>query len=96
EAVVDTLTIKCRRAIEQTGLQRLVIAGGVSANRRLREKLQQVLAGKAEVFYPRPAFCTDNGAMIAFAGCQRLLAGQSEPLTINAFPRWSLETLPAI
>jgi N6-L-threonylcarbamoyladenine synthase len=48
------------------------------------------------VFYPRPAFCTDNGAMIAFAGCQRLLAGQSEPLTINAFPRWSLETLPAI
>jgi N6-L-threonylcarbamoyladenine synthase len=96
EAVVDTLVIKCRRAIEQTGLQRLVIAGGVSANRRLREKLQQVLAGKAEVFYPRPAFCTDNGAMIAFAGCQRLLAGQSEPLTINAFPRWSLETLPAI
>jgi N6-L-threonylcarbamoyladenine synthase len=96
EAVVDTLVIKCRRAIEQTGLRCLVIAGGVSANRRLREKLQQALAGKAEVFYPRPAFCTDNGAMIAFAGCQRLLAGQSEPLTINAFPRWSLETLPAI
>lgn len=96
EAVVDTLTIKCRRAIEQTGLRCLVIAGGVSANRRLREKLQQALAGKAEVFYPRPAFCTDNGAMIAFAGCQRLLAGQTEPLTINAFPRWSLESLPAI
>ncbi|MEZ5538897.1 MAG: tRNA (adenosine(37)-N6)-threonylcarbamoyltransferase complex transferase subunit TsaD [Pseudomonadales bacterium] len=96
EAVVDTLVIKCRRAIEQTGMPRLVIAGGVSANRRLREKLQQALLGKAEVFYPRPAFCTDNGAMIAFAGCQRLLAGQSEPLTISAFPRWSLESLPAI
>jgi N6-L-threonylcarbamoyladenine synthase len=96
EAVVDTLVIKCRRAIEQTGLSRLIIAGGVSANRRLREKLQQALVGKAEVFYPRPAFCTDNGAMIAFAGCQRLLAGQSEPLTINAVPRWPLESLPAV
>jgi N6-L-threonylcarbamoyladenine synthase len=77
-------------------LSRLIIAGGVSANRRLREKLQQALVGKAEVFYPRPAFCTDNGAMIAFAGCQRLLAGQSEPLTINAVPRWPLESLPAV
>ncbi|MEZ5436706.1 MAG: tRNA (adenosine(37)-N6)-threonylcarbamoyltransferase complex transferase subunit TsaD [Pseudomonadales bacterium] len=95
EAVVDTLVIKCRRAIE-TSMPRLVIASSVSANRRLREKLQQALAGKAEVFYPRPAFCTDNGAMIAFAGCQRLLAGQQESLTINAFPRWSLESLPAI
>jgi N6-L-threonylcarbamoyladenine synthase len=96
EAVVDTLAIKCRRAIEQTGLQQLVIAGGVSANRRLREVLQQSLEGKATVFYPRPAFCTDNGAMIAYAGCQRLLAGQYEPLEIEAHPRWSLETLPAI
>jgi N6-L-threonylcarbamoyladenine synthase len=96
EAVVDTLVIKCKRAIEQTGLKQLVIAGGVSANKRLREKLHQALAGKATVFYPRPAFCTDNGAMIAYAGCQRLLAGQCEPLDINAYPRWPLDTLPAI
>lgn len=96
EAVVDTLVIKCRRAIEHTGLRQLVIAGGVSANRRLREKLQVALAGKAEVFYPRPAFCTDNGAMIAYAGCQRLLAGQHEPLEIHAHARWPLDKLPAI
>lgn len=96
EAVVDTLTIKCKRAIEQTGMTQLVIAGGVSANKRLREKLQQALLGKATVFYPRPAFCTDNGAMIAYAGCQRLLAGQSEPLDINAHARWPLDTLPAL
>jgi N6-L-threonylcarbamoyladenine synthase len=96
EAVVDTLAIKCRRAIEQTGLRQLVIAGGVSANRRLRERLQEALAGKAQVFYARPAFCTDNGAMIAYAGCQRLLAGQCEPLEIQARARWPLDTLPAI
>ena len=96
EAVVDTLAIKCRRAIEQTGLPQLVIAGGVSANRRLRERLQEGLVGKAKVFYARPAFCTDNGAMIAYAGCQRLLAGQCEPLEINARARWPLDTLPAI
>jgi N6-L-threonylcarbamoyladenine synthase len=96
EAVVDTLVIKCKRAIVQTGLNQLVMAGGVSANRRLREKLRAALAGKAEVFYPRPAFCTDNGAMIAYAGCQRLLAGQSESLEINAYPRWSLDSLPPL
>jgi N6-L-threonylcarbamoyladenine synthase len=96
EAVVDTLVIKCKRAVEQTGLNQLVIAGGVSANHRLREKMQGALAGKATVFYPRPAFCTDNGAMIAYAGCQRLLAGQCEPLDINTHARWPLDTLPAI
>ncbi|HQQ73565.1 MAG TPA: tRNA (adenosine(37)-N6)-threonylcarbamoyltransferase complex transferase subunit TsaD [Pseudomonadales bacterium] len=96
EAVVDTLAIKCKRAIEQTGMTQLVIAGGVSANKRLREKLQLALLGKATVFYPRPAFCTDNGAMIAYAGCQRLLAGQCEPLDLNAHARWPLDTLPPI
>jgi N6-L-threonylcarbamoyladenine synthase len=96
EAVVDTLAIKCKRAIEQTGMTQLVIAGGVSANKRLREKLQSALVGKATVFYPRPAFCTDNGAMIAYAGCQRLLAGQSEPLDINTRARWPLDTLQAL
>ena len=96
EAVVDTLVIKCKRAITQTGLQRLVIAGGVSANQRLRQKMRVALEGKAEVFYPRPVFCTDNGAMIAYAGCQRLLAGQMADLVIDAVPRWSLETLPPV
>lgn len=93
EAVVDTLVIKCRRAIEQTGFKTLIIAGGVSANTRLREQLQAALAGRAEVYYPRPQFCTDNGAMIAYAGCQRLLAGQRADLAVEVFPRWSLETL---
>ena len=77
EAVVDTLVIKCRRAMQQVGMKRLVIAGGVSANARLREKLEVALAKEgAEVFYARHEFCTDNGAMIAYAGCQRLLAGE--------------------
>jgi N6-L-threonylcarbamoyladenine synthase len=96
ESVVDTLTIKCRRALDETGLDRLVIAGGVSANTRLREKLGVALGPRAEVFYPRLAFCTDNGAMIAFAGCQRLLAGQSEGLAVEAWPRWPLTDLPPL
>ncbi len=96
QAAVDTLAIKCKRALTQTGLQRLVIAGGVSANTRLRGKLQNMTAELgAKVFYPRLEFCTDNGAMIAFAGCQRLLAGQQEELSFAATPRWELENLPA-
>jgi len=97
DAVVDTLAIKCRRAVQQTGCKTLALAGGVSANQRLRERMQQVLekeGGKA--FYPRPEFCTDNGAMIAYAGWQRLRAGQAEPLRFNATPRWGLEELPAV
>jgi len=97
QAVVDTLAIKCKRALTQTGLRRLVIAGGVSANTRLREKLQVMTAGLgAGVFYPRLEFCTDNGAMIAFAGCQRLLGGQHEDLVFGAMPRWELESLGAV
>ena len=96
EAVVDTLVIKCRRALEATGFDRLVIAGGVSANRHLRAQLDLVLAGQATVFYPRLEFCTDNGAMIAFAGCQRLLAGQQDGLEIDARARWPLTDLPPI
>lgn len=97
QAVVDTLAIKCKRALQQEGLKRLVIAGGVSANTSLREKLAittQKLGG--EVFYPRPEFCTDNGAMIAYAGLQRLRTGQLEELTFKANPRWPLDTLPSI
>jgi len=97
EAVVDTLAIKCRRALEQCGLKRLVIAGGVSANSTLREKLESItkkLGG--QVYYPRPEFCTDNGAMIAYAGLQRLKLGGLDELTFKATPRWPLDTLEAI
>jgi N6-L-threonylcarbamoyladenine synthase len=97
EAVVDTLTIKCKRALKQTGLNSLVIAGGVSANQALRQSLAQMLGGlKGKVFYARPRFCTDNGAMIAYAGCQRLLAGQHEGPAIAVQARWPMEQLPAI
>ncbi|MEN0107420.1 MAG: tRNA (adenosine(37)-N6)-threonylcarbamoyltransferase complex transferase subunit TsaD [Pseudomonas sp.] len=96
-AVVETLTIKCRRALKQTHLNRLVIAGGVSANKALRQSLEKMLGElKGNVFYARPAFCTDNGAMIAYAGCQRLLAGQSEGPQISVQARWPMEQLPAI
>lgn len=97
EAVVDTLVIKSRRALESTGLKRLVIAGGVSANSRLREKLHAAL-GKmgAEVFYARHEFCTDNGAMIAYAGCQRLLRGVQSGLAVEVTPRWPLHNLPSL
>ena len=97
EAVIDTLVIKCDRALQQTGHRRLVVAGGVSANRELRSRL----SGLAErlggtVFFPRLEFSTDNGAMIAFAGYQRLAAGLREPLTFTAQPRWRLDELPAL
>jgi len=97
EAVVETLAIKCRRALQQCELKRLVIAGGVSANTSLREKLGEItkkLGG--EVFYPRPEFCTDNGAMIAYAGLQRLKAGTDADLSFKATPRWPLDTLSAV
>ncbi|GIU21528.1 tRNA N6-adenosine threonylcarbamoyltransferase [Shewanella colwelliana] len=97
EAVVDTLAIKCKRALKQTGYNRLVIAGGVSANSRLRESLaemMQSLGGK--VYYPRGEFCTDNGAMIAYAGLQRLKAGQIEDLAVKGMPRWPLDSLPPV
>jgi len=94
QAVVETLTIKCKRALKQTGLKRLVIAGGVSANKSLRQALEKMLGElKGEVYYARPEFCTDNGAMIAFAGCQRLLAGQKEDLSITVQARWPMEQL---
>ncbi len=96
-AVVETLVIKCRRALEQTGLQRLVVAGGVGANARLRSALLGLADAKgARVYYPRPELCTDNGAMIAYAGCQRLLAGEREPPIFRAKARWSLEELAGI
>ena len=97
QAVVDTLAIKCRRAMQTSACQQLVVAGGVGANQSLRDKLaKQGRKQGWQVSYPRPEFCTDNGAMIAFAGCQRLQAGQSADLSINARPRWSLESLEAV
>lgn len=97
QAVVDTLVIKCERALEQTGYQRLVIAGGVSANTSLREQLAVLLKRRGgTVFYPRKEFCTDNGAMIALAGYFRLAAGQQQDLTIGVTPRWPMQDLPAI
>ncbi len=96
-AVVETLLIKCRRALKQTGLKNLVIAGGVSANQALRSGLEKMLGEmKGQVFYARPRFCTDNGAMIAYAGCQRLLAGQHDGPAISVQPRWPMESLPAV
>lgn len=94
DAVVDTLAIKCRRAIEQTGCRALVMSGGVSANQALRarvDELMQELGGRA--YYPRAELCTDNGAMIAYAGWQRLRAGQHDELRFDIRPRWSLQEL---
>jgi N6-L-threonylcarbamoyladenine synthase len=94
DAVVETLVIKCRRAVRETGMLRLVMAGGVSANQRLRARIGDMMTREGgEAYYPRPLFCTDNGAMIAYAGCQRLLAGLSESLSIRVMPRWSMESL---
>lgn len=95
DAVVATLTRKCLRAVEQTGLKRLVVAGGVGANRSLRQHLQDMMTSQdGAVFFPRPEFCTDNGAMIAYAGFLRFKAGQKdETLEIRVNPRWSLSEL---
>jgi len=92
DAVADTLAIKCRRALKQTTLNRLVVAGGVSANESIRTKLKEMARScRATVYYPGLQYCTDNGAMIALAGCIRLQAGEQEPLDINVQPRWPLD-----
>lgn len=97
QAIVETLAIKCRRALEQTQCKRLIIAGGVSANQALRIELEAMTKKlKAQLFYARPALCTDNGAMIAYAGCQRLKAGLATELGISVRPRWPLTELQAI
>ncbi len=94
QAVAETLSIKCKRALQQTGLKRLVVAGGVSANKQIRASLSQMVAKEnARLYFPRLQFCTDNGAMIAYAGCQRLMAGQQQGLEIYARPRWPISEL---
>lgn len=96
EAMVDTLVKKSIRALKQTQLKRLVIAGGVSANQLLRQRLEFELAKiNAQVYYAEPALCTDNGAMIAFAGWQRLKAGQHDDLSVSTTPRWPMTELTA-
>lgn len=95
-AAVDTLARKCERALKQTGVKRLVVAGGVSANKLLRAQLADMVARrKSEVFYPALPFCTDNGAMIAFAGAQRLLQGEQQGMGITVRPRWPMTELKA-
>lgn len=89
DAVVDTLFIKSRRALEETGIQELVVAGGVSANKKLRERFMKELP--ADVYFPRHEFCTDNAAMVAYTGCQRLIAGERSGLEIDVKARWSIE-----
>ena len=97
DAVVDTLAIKCQRALDAAGCETLVVAGGVGANARLRAKLAEVTAQRGgRVCFPRPAFCTDNGAMIAFAGALRLQAGQHEDASVRVMPRWDMASLPAL
>jgi N6-L-threonylcarbamoyladenine synthase len=94
EAMVDTLVKKAIRALKHTGLKQLVIAGGVSANQLLRERLEAELKKhQAQVYYAEPALCTDNGAMIAFAGWQRLKAGQRDGLSVSTTPRWPMSEL---
>ncbi|HPE80663.1 MAG: tRNA (adenosine(37)-N6)-threonylcarbamoyltransferase complex transferase subunit TsaD [Sedimenticolaceae bacterium] len=96
DAVVDTLAIKCRRAVEQTACKALVMAGGVSANRTLRARVDQLMAGLGgRAYYPRAELCTDNGAMIAYAGWQRLRTGQHEALGFGIRPRWPMQELAA-
>ncbi len=97
EAVVDTLVIKCRRAVRECAATQLVLAGGVSANQRLRQRMEAAMAEEGvRAYYPRPEFCTDNGAMIAYAGWQRLQAGQQEQLSFGVRPRWPLEELTPV
>ena len=91
EAVIETLAEKSRRALLATGHRRLVVAGGVGANRRLRERLNEIAhqAG-ARLYFPRAEFCTDNGAMIALAGCLRLMGGARQGLDLGARAHWEL------
>ncbi len=97
EAVVDTLVVKCRRAVRETGCRRLVLSGGVAANRCLRERVDLMMAAEGgRSYYPRLVFCTDNGAMIAYAGWQRLRAGEQVALGFSPRARWPLDSLPPV
>ena len=97
EAIVETLTKKCLRALKQTGYKSLVIAGGVSANQQLRVSLKELEnKHRLKTYFPSLKYCTDNGAMIAIAGAMRLLKQQNKNSKIRAYPRWNLEELSAM
>ena len=97
DAVVDTLAIKCERALDAAGSDVIVVSGGVGANRRLRARLQAMTAQRGgRACFPRPSLCTDNGAMIAFAGALRLQAGQHEGAAVHVVPRWDMASLPPV
>ncbi len=99
EAVVDVLCAKCEAALAATGLERLVVAGGVGANRRLRQRLDLMSAKRrVGVFYPPLELCTDNGAMVALAGAMRAAAWKetSPPGGFTVKPRWELDSVPAL
>lgn len=97
ETIVETLILKSRRAIEQTGFSRLVVVGGVSRNKKLRARMAQAMKkNDVQVFYPRPEFCTDNAAMVAYAGCQRLMRGEKDSLAIKVRARWPMEDLESV
>ena len=91
EAVVDTLLIKSRRALEERGVNALVVAGGVSANKKLRERLTNNL--NADVFFPRLEFCTDNAAMVAYTGYRQLASGNKSHLVMDVKARWSIDSI---
>jgi len=94
EAVTDTLAIKCARALEQTGLEQLVVAGGVGANKRLREKLGEMARRQnLRLYFPRHEFCTDNAAMIAYAGWARRSEGRLPKGKLFTTPRWAISEL---
>ena len=97
DAVVETLAIKCWRALDAAGCETLIVAGGVGANKRLRARLQAMAAQRGgRVCFPRMELCTDNGAMIAFAGALRLQAGQRDDAQVHVTPRWDMASLPAV
>lgn len=94
DAAVDTLAIKCKRALKSAAMNRLVIAGGVGANKSLRKTLSDMMTSLGgEVYYPRPEFCTDNGAMVAYAGAMRLARGERADQAITVKARWPLSDL---
>jgi N6-L-threonylcarbamoyladenine synthase len=98
QAAIDSLLIKCKRAFKQTGITKLVVAGGVSANKYLRETLNKFCdEEKYQVYFPRQSLCSDNGVMIAYAGILRINSNQYDTsLSVNVNPRWSLESLAEI
>jgi N6-L-threonylcarbamoyladenine synthase len=97
EAAIETLTIKCARALDETGHERLVVVGGVSANTLLRDRVREMAQEKdVRVYYPRLEFSTDNGAMIAYAGYLRLVAGQRDAFSFGVRARWDIDSLEPI